>query len=65
MLTKKIRFKNFKGKIYNKKILNDLKALLKEKNTVLESLSKSYKYSYGKKIVSKPSLLVLVLNNVN
>ena len=53
MLTKKIRFKNFKGKIYNKKILNDLKALLKEKNTVLESLSKSYKYSYGKKIVSK------------
>ena len=53
MLTKKIKFKNFREKKYSKKILNDFKQLLKEKNIILESLSKSYKYSYSKKIVSK------------
>ena len=31
MLTKKIKFKNFREKKYSKKILNDFKQLLKEK----------------------------------
>ena len=53
MLTKKINFKNFKIKKFNKEILNDLDLILKEKNKVIESLSTSYKYSYSKKIILK------------
>ena len=38
MLTKNINFKNFKIKKINKKIKKDLNNLLKENNTVLQSL---------------------------
>ena len=53
MFTKKINFKNFRIKIFNKKILKDLNLIVKEKNKVIESLSTSYKYSYNKAILSK------------
>ena len=51
MLTKNINFKNFnirKISIANK---GDLKKLIKEKNTILNSLSTNYKNSYSKKII--------------
>ena len=53
MFTKKINFKNFRIKKFNKVISKDLSLILKEKNEVIESLSASYKYSYNKKIISK------------
>ena len=49
MLTKNINFKNFHLKKINKSIKKDLKKLLKEKSTVLDSLSVNYKNSYSKK----------------
>ena len=53
MFTKKINFKNFIIKKFNKEISKDLNLILKEKNKVIESLSTSYKYSYNKAILSK------------
>ena len=53
MLTKNINFKNFKLKKKNKKINFIFNNLVKEKNTILESLRVSYKNSYNKKIISK------------
>ena len=53
MFTKKINFKTFVIKKFNKKISKDLNLILKEKNKVIESLSTSYKYSYNKAILSK------------
>ena len=53
MFTKKINFKNFIIKKFNKEISKDLNLILKEKNKVIESLSTIYKYSYNKKIISK------------
>ena len=53
MFTKKINFKNFIIKKFNKEISKDLNLILKEKNKVIESLSTFYKYSYNKKIISK------------
>ena len=53
MFTKKINFKNFRIKKFNKEISKDLNLILKEKNKVIESLSTFYKYSYNKKIISK------------
>ena len=53
MSAKNIVFKNFKIKKNNKKIKKDLNLLLKEKNTIIESLGFSYKYSYSKKIIAK------------
>ena len=49
MLTKNINFKNFHLKKINKSIKKDLKKLLKEKSTILDSLSVNYKNSYSKK----------------
>jgi len=49
MLSKNINFKNFQLKKNNKKIKEDLKKLLKEKSTILNSLSTKYKNSYSKK----------------
>ena len=46
MLTDKISFKNFYLKKKNKNIYKDFKNLLKEKNTILESLTLNYKNSY-------------------
>ena len=53
MLTKNIIFKNFKNKKNNTKIKKDLKALIKENNPVIKSLSKSYKKSYSIKTINK------------
>ena len=49
MLTKNINLKNFNLKKINKTIKEDLKKFLKEKNTILDSLSANYKNSYSKK----------------
>ena len=51
MLTKNINFNNFKLKKNNNKIKKDLKILLKENNTILQSLGKSYKNSYKRKTI--------------
>ena len=51
MLTKNINFKNFRVKKNNNKIKKDLKILLKENNTILQSLGKSYKNSYKRKTI--------------
>ena len=53
MLTKSINFKNFKNIKNNKEIEKDFHLLLKEKNSIIESLGVSYKYSYSKKLVTK------------
>ena len=53
MLTKNISLKNFHIKNINKNVKKDLKNLLQEKNTIIESLSISYKNGYSKKIISK------------
>jgi len=53
MFTKKINYKNFIIKKFNKEISKDLNLILKEKNKAIESLSTFYKYSYNKKIISK------------
>ena len=53
MLTNNINFKDFKNQKKNKKITKLLSNLLKEKNQILRSLSKSYKDSYRKKDILK------------
>ena len=53
MITKNIIFKNFNLKLNNNKIKKDLKLLLKEKNTIIKSLSPIYKNSYSNKIIKK------------
>ena len=51
MLTKNINFKNFNFKKISIANKRDLKKLIKEKNTILNSLSTNYKNSYSKKII--------------
>ena len=53
MITKNIIFKNFNLKLNNSKIQKDLKLLLKEKNTIIKSLSPIYKNYYNNKIIKK------------
>ena len=53
MLTKNIKFKNFKIKKNSKQIKKDLKNILLNRNAVLDSLSTNYKNSYNKKIILK------------
>ncbi|MDA9615332.1 glucose-6-phosphate isomerase [Candidatus Pelagibacter sp.] len=53
MLTKNIKFKNFKIKKNNKQIKKDLKNILLNRNAVLDSLSTNYKSSYNKKTILK------------
>ena len=53
MLTKNIKFKNFKIKKNSKQIKKDLKNILLNRNAVLDSLSTNYKYSYNKKTILK------------
>ena len=53
MLTSSIKFKSFKIKKKSKKIENDLSFLLRQKNDVISSLSKNYKYSFQKKKLRK------------
>ena len=49
MITKSIDFKNFKINKYNNSLKNHLSSILKNKNQVISSLSKSYKDSFSKK----------------
>ena len=53
MLTQKINFKNFKIKKFSKIINKDFNLLLREKNSIIDSLTTSYKYSFTKNILSK------------
>jgi len=52
-ITKNIFFKNFKKKIVNKIVKNEIKSINQNKSEILNSLSTSYKYSYSKKKISK------------
>ena len=49
MLTSGINFKTFKNKTFNTKIKKNLETLLKEKNSVINSLTKNYKNTYESK----------------
>ena len=53
MFTKNINFKNFKSKKNNNKIKKDLKAILKENNEILKSLSTGYKNQYNQNTILK------------
>jgi len=53
MLTRNIDFKNFKIKKNVKKVKKKLKKLLQENNEVIESLRKTYKNPYNRKLVNK------------
>ena len=53
MITKNINFKNFQIKKNLLKVKKNLKLLLKENNTVLKSLSTSYKNTYKVKMIQK------------
>ena len=51
MVTKNINFKSFGFKNSNKKVLVNLKNLLREKNEIINSLKSNYKDSYSRKIL--------------
>ena len=53
MLTSSISFKNFKKKIESKKISKTFRSIINNKNQVIESLGKNYKYSYKLKKLKK------------
>ena len=53
MLTPEINFVNFKKKLKTKKINNSFKSLIKENNSILQSLSKKYQDSFDNKFVKK------------
>ena len=53
MLTKSIKFKNFKSVFKNPLVKKNLKIILNENNQVLSSLGNLYKDSYKKKEISK------------
>jgi glucose-6-phosphate isomerase len=53
MLTRNIKFKNFRLKKNNKIIKKDLSNLLNEDNAVIKSLGAEYKNSYNQKIISR------------
>ena len=53
MLTKGIKFENFKSVFKNSLVKKNLKIILNENNQVLSSLGNLYKDSYKKKDISK------------
>ena len=53
MITSGIYFKNFNSKLKKLKIKDKLYLILKNKNPILESLSKNYKNSFSNKILKK------------
>ena len=53
MISENISFKNFKLKHKNKKLKQKLTFILSEENEVINSLKKSYKNSYTKKLINK------------
>ncbi len=53
MLTPEINFVNFKKKLKTKKINNIFKSLIKENNSILQSLSKKYQDNFDNKFIKK------------
>ena len=53
MVTNNLTFKNFVNKKVNSKLKNYLKELISSKSEVINSLSRSYKYSYSKTLIKK------------
>ena len=53
MISDNISFKNFKLKNKNQKLKQKLISILSEENEVINSLKKSYKNNYTKKLVNK------------
>ncbi len=53
MLTRNINFKNFFLKKNNNKVKKDLKFILNENNSIVQSLGINYKNVYNKKLISK------------
>ncbi len=53
MLTKNIKFKQFKIRRKNNRVNEDLKSLLREKNHIIKSLTRNYKNSFTKKNLFK------------
>ena len=53
MSTKNLIFENFVNKKVNSKLKKDLKELIHSKSEVINSLSKSYKYSFTKQLIKK------------
>ena len=53
MISQNISFKNFKLKNKNQKLKQKLTSILSEENEVINSLKKSYKNSYTKKLINK------------
>ena len=53
MLTRDIKFKNYKVKSNISKIKKEFKNLLSKENKILSSLTSKYKYSYSNKIIKK------------
>ena len=53
MLTSSVNFTNFKIKAKTSKVKQNLASIIKERNQVIESLSKNYKDSYNKSQVKK------------
>ena len=60
MLTNNFLFRDFKKKKKNKKIKSYLLELIRSDNEVINSLTKSYKYSYTKKLIRKFSNFKLI-----
>tara|TARA_B100000787_G_scaffold170276_1_gene165567 strand:- start:7648 stop:8811 length:1164 start_codon:yes stop_codon:yes gene_type:complete len=52
MFTKNINFKNFKSQKINKPLVKELNFFLDNNSELLKSLTKKYKYSYTKKLIS-------------
>ena len=53
MISQNISFKNFKLKNKNQKLKQKLTSILSEENEVINSLKKSYKNNYTKKLINK------------
>ena len=53
MISQNISFKNFKLKNKNQKLKQKLISFLSEENEIINSLKKSYKNSYTKKLIKK------------
>ena len=51
MLTKNFLFKDFIKKKKNKILFKNLKEIINNKNEIIKSLSKNYKYSYSKNLI--------------
>ena len=53
MLSKNIKFKNFKKVFIDKNISQNLKKILSQENEIIRSLAPTYQYSYSKELLKK------------